>query len=191
MTINIFGWRLNIFKSIPKWEWIMGVLVLSGAALYALFRNRLSLFHAFETVKLKKYNIDHSFQDTLYFEVTIPKDSQTTAFHVQQKILKALHSVYLDPIEEPHAFSRHFFFFQKWYRWWKVHRNLRAFFTFQIWAQYPYISFQFVIPKACFDTIEKAIFNAYSNAEITMLNTTKILSEVAKFQKSYFAYVQN
>ncbi|HEX9503343.1 MAG TPA: DUF87 domain-containing protein [Patescibacteria group bacterium] len=190
MTINIFGWRLNIFKSIPKWEWIIGVLVLSGAALYALFRNRLSLFHAFETVKLKKYNIDHSFQDTLYFEVTIPKDSQTTAFHVQQKILKALHSVYLDPIEEPHAFSRHFFFFQKWYRWWKVHRNLRAFFTFQIWAQYPYISFRLVIPKACFDSIEKAIFNAYSNAEITMLNTTKILSEVAKFQKSYFAYGQ-
>ncbi len=60
----------------------------------------------------------------------------------------------------------------------------------QIWAQYPYISFRLQIPIAFFQRVEKAIFNAYPNAEITMLDKAKVLAEVAKSQKSYLSYGQ-
>ena len=153
---------------------------------------RLDIFHAFETFKLKKkYWEAQSQAGTLYFEITIPKNSQTTAFQVQQKILKALHSVYPDPIKGPHQFSKGFYLFQKMFRSWKVRRAKQVFFTMQVWAQYPYISFRLQIPKAFFQRVEKAVFNAYPNAEITMLDKTAVLAEVTKYQKSYLSYGQS
>ncbi len=196
MAQNIgYSLWLNIVKSIPRWEWITGGLIVCGAiflfCLYELFsKNQLSIFHAFEKIKIKKKDLEKALQDTLYFEITIPKDSQTSAFQVQQKILKAFHSIYSDPIEGPHGFSPRFYFFQKMFRLWKVRRAKQVFFTMQIWSQYPYISFRLVSPKAYFHRIEKAIFNAYPNAEITMLDTDATLREVAKFQKSYLSYGQ-
>lgn len=184
---------LNMVKSIPQWEWTAGVSLIAGAILlfcfYNIFsKNQLSIFHAFEKIKIKKNDLEKALLDTLYFELTIPKDSHTTAFQVQQKILKALHSIYADPIEGPHAFSGNFYFFQKAYRLWKVFRARQVFFTMQIWSQYPYISFRLVCPKSYFHRIEKAIFNAYPNAEITMLDREETFAEITKFQKSYLSY---
>lgn len=186
---------LETVRGIRKWEWATGIMAFCGAIflfslskIFALYE--LDLFHAFEKVKIKKKDLDRTSRDVLYFEITIPKDSQTTAFQIQQKILKAFHSVYSDPIEGPHKFSRAFYFFQKLYRHWKVVRARQVFFTMQVWAQYPYISFRLQIPIAFFQRVEKAIFNAYPNAEITMLDKGKVLAEVAKSQKSYLSYGQ-
>ncbi len=194
---NNIGYQLwlETVKKIPTWEWTTGVLTFCGAiflfSLYQLFSlYKLDIFHAFEKVKIKKKDLDRASRDVLYFEITIPKDSQTTAFQIQQKILKAFHSVYEDLIEGPHEFSRYFYFFQKFYRHWKVARARQVFFTMQVWAQYPYISFRLQIPKAFFQRVEKAIFNAYPNAEITILDKGKVLAEVAKSQKSYLSYGQ-
>ncbi len=194
MAHNIgYSLWLDTVKSIPEWEWTAGVSIVAGAillfCLYELFsKNRVSIFHAFERVRIKKKDLAKALADTVYFEITIPKDSHTTAFQVQQKILKAFHSIYTDPIEGPHGFSKNFYFFQKLYRIWKVYRARQVFFTMQIWAQYPYISFRLVCPKNYFHRIEKAIFNAYPNAEIAMLDRNVILSEIGKLEKSYLAY---
>ena len=187
---------LEAVKKIPSWEWTAGILTLCGAiflfAVYQIFLlYELDIFHAFEKIKLKQKDLDAQANDTLYFEITIPKNSQTTAFQIQQKILKAFHSVYSDPIEGPHEFSNLFYFFQKLFRYWKVRRAKQSFFTMQVWAQYPYISLRLSIPKAFFQRVEKAIFNAYPNAEITMLEKSAVLAEVAKHQKSYLSYGQS
>ncbi|MCL5667162.1 MAG: ATP-binding protein [Patescibacteria group bacterium] len=194
---NNIGYQLwlETVRKIPTWEWTTGILTLCGTiflfSLYQLFSlYRLDIFHAFEKIKIKNKDLDKEFPKTLYFEITIPKDSQTTAFQIQQKILKAFHSVYQDPIEGPHQFSRYFYFFQKLYRHWKVALAKQVFFTMQVWAQYPYISFRLQIPIAFFQRMEKAIFNAYPNAEITMLDKDAVLAEVAKYQKSYLSYGQ-
>ncbi len=149
------------------------------------------MFHAFETIKIKKREVDKSLLDTVYIEIIIPRESQATAFQIQQKILKAFHSVYHDPIEGAHSFSRLFYFFQKMYRRWKVDRSKHVFFTMQIFAQYPSISFRLNIPKPYFDRIEKAIFNAYPNAEITTVDKAVIANDLLKFQKSYLSYGQS
>jgi hypothetical protein len=196
MTYNIgYSLWLETVHKIPVWEWAGGIMTFCGAiflfALYQLFiLYKLDIFHAFETIKIKKNDLDRASKDALYFEITIPKDSQTTAFQIQQKILKAFHSVYTDPIEGPHEFSHYFYFFQKLYRWWKVKKAKQVFFTMQVWGQYPYISFRLTIPIAFFQRVEKAIFNAYPNAEITMLDKQVVLAEVAKSQKSYLSYGQ-
>lgn len=194
MNNNIgYSLWLDMFKQIPKWELTVGILTLGLAifffCLYALLRKyQISLFHAFEKIKIKKKDLDISLLDTIYIEITIPKNSQATAFQIQQKILKAFHSIYKDPIEGHHEFSNLFYFFQKWYRSWKIKRTMQVFFTMQIFAQYPYISFRLNIPKSYFDRIEKAIFNAYANAEITILDKDIITKEISKFQKSYLSY---
>ncbi len=147
--------------------------------------------HAFEKIKLRKKDLEAEFKDSLYFEITIPKNSQTTAFQVQQKILKAFHSIYQDPVEGAHNFSTTFsliYFFQKLWRHWKVKRSKQVFFSMQIWAQHPYISFRLQVPGADFGRIEKAIFNAYPNAEITMLEKSKALEEIKQFPQGFLSY---
>ncbi len=194
MAQNIgYSLWLDAIKSIPRWEWIAGVSIVAGAIiLFCLYlilsKYQLSIFHAFEKIKIKKKDLTKALQDTTYFEIIIPKDSHTTAFQVQQKILKAFHSIYADPIEGPHGFSPYFYFFQKLYRVWKVHRARQVYFTLQIWSQYPYISFRLLCPRGYFPRIEKAIFNAYPNAEIAMLDSASIFKEVARFEKSYLSY---
>ncbi len=116
-------------QSIPLWEFgiaglafVFGLLFLffsSGAA----WMHRLGIFHAFETLRMRKKDIDKEFEDTSYIEITIPKNLETKAFQIQQKIFKALHSVYSDPIAGQHNFSKAFYLFQKWYRLWKVTRS--------------------------------------------------------------------
>lgn len=186
----------EMVRKIPLWELVTALIVLgSGLFIYLMYElfvlNQLNIFHAFEKIKIKKKDLETELPNTVYFEITIPKDSQTTAFQVQQKILKAFHSVYTDPIEGQHGFTKTFYFFQKLYRAWKVERAKQSFFTMQIWAQYPYISFRLNVPKAFFQRVEKAIFNAYPNAEITMLDKAVVLEEVKKFQKSYLSYGQS
>src|SRR5579863_6256275 len=116
---NPIGYQLWLeeVKKIPSWEWTAGILTFCGAiflfSLYQLFSlYRLDIFHAFEKIKIKRKDLDKELGGTLYFEIIIPKDSQTTAFQIQQKILKALHSVYQDPIEGPHEFSSALYFLQ-------------------------------------------------------------------------------
>lgn len=195
MAHNIgYNLWLEAIKSIPSWEWIAGTIIVGSAIiiflLFVFLSHKFSIFHAFEKIKIKRKDLEKAQGNNLYFEVTIPKDSQTTAFQVQQKILKAFHSIYVDPIEGSHGFSKHFYLFQKVYRLWKVRKATQVFFTMQIWAQYPYISFRLVSPKAYFDRIEKAIFNAYPNAEITMLSPENIINEITKFNSSYLCYGQ-
>jgi hypothetical protein len=187
---------LNMIKKIPTWELFVGIFFVGFAllvtGLYWIIRiYQVPLFHAFEKIKLKKKDIDQALANTRCIEVTIPKNSQATAFQVQQKILKAFHSIYTDPIEGPHNFSRTFYFFQKLYRLWKVSHTRQIFFTMQMWAQYPHISFRLFIPTTHFDRIEKAIFNAYPHAEITMIDKTSVVEEISKFQKSYLSYGQS
>lgn len=195
---NPIGYQLwlDLMHSIPRWELVAGMsffaFILVSIALYQLFKiYQLDIFHAFERIKLREKDIERATEQSMYLEITIPKNSQVTAFQVQQKILKALHSVYPDPVEGAHAFKPHFYFFQKLYRLWKVFRRPQVFFTLQIWAQYPSISCRLAIPSAYFDRIEKAIFNAYPNAEIALIDQSTLITEVSKFQKSYLAYGQS
>lgn len=196
--VNKIGYILwlDTIKKIPAWELMAGSFCLGAVivvfCIYIILKtNRDRIFHAFESIKLKQKYIDRALADTIYIEVTIPKNSQTTAFQIQQKILKALHSIYTDPIRGAHKFSPHFYFFQKVYRLWKVYRTHQVFFTLQIWAQYPFISFRLNVPKTYFHRIEKAIFNAYPNAEISMVDKAVILRDVATSQKSYLSYGQS
>ncbi len=193
MATNIgYSLWLDIVKRIPFWERSIGVFTLACAffvlLLYKVLTKNEYIFHAFEKIKLKRRDLDKALLHTLYFEITIPKDSQATAFQIQQKILKSFHSVYSDPIAGPHNFSRRIYFFQKLYRIWKVYRAKQVFFTMQIWAQYPYTSFRLSVPHGSFNRIKKAIFNAYPNAEISMLKQLDMIAEVSKFQKSYLSY---
>ena len=187
---------LQILQKIPKWELTLGIILLSvsilSAIIYGIMRiHRVRIFHSFEKIKLKQRDLERSFKDTEYVEITIPKNSQVTAFQVQQKILKAFHSTYGDPIEGAHAFQPIWYFFQKMFRLWKVSRAKQTFFTMQIWAQYPFISLRLNIPTKHFDRLEKAIFNAYSNAEITHLDKDKVMQDIAPFHKSYLSYGQS
>lgn len=188
-----FALWLDMVKRIPKWEFMTGTLFLLLLLFFFGLYQFLKLyhdpiFHAFEKIKIKKKDLDRTIADSMAIEITIPKNSQVTAFQVQQKILKALHAVYRDPIDGPHAFSSHLYFFQKLFRLWKVYRAKQIFFTLQIWAQYPYISFRLFLPRTYFDRIEKAIFNAYPNAEITIIDQAFLLQEVSKHHKSYLSY---
>jgi hypothetical protein len=186
---------LQMIKQIPTWVLVVGMVfvgaVVLTSILYGIMRiYQVRIFHAFEKLKLKQKDWDRAFKDTQYIEITIPKNSQVTAFQVQQKILKAFHSTFVDPIEGAHAFSPTWYFFQKFFRLWKVSRTKQIFFTMQIWAQYPFISFRLHIPGSHFDRIEKAIFNAYPNAEITHLDKQKVLADITPFHKSYLSYGQ-
>jgi DNA helicase HerA-like ATPase len=187
---------LQMIKKIPSWELIIVITLLAsviffGAVFIFTRIHRERIFHAFEKSKLKRKDLDRAFDDAQYVEITIPKNSQATAFQVQQKILKAFHSTFADPIEGAHGFSPIWYFFQKMFRLWKVSRARQVFFTMQIWAQYPFISFRLNIPTAHFERIEKAIFNAYPNAEINHLDKSKVLSDIAPFHKSYLSYGQS
>ena len=119
---------------------------------------QVRIFHSFEKLKLKDKDLDRSVKDTQYVEITIPKNSQVKAFEVQQKILKAFHSTYADPIEGAHTFKPMWYFFQKMFRLWKIYRARQIFFTMQIWAQYPFISFRLNIPPEHFDRIDPSAF---------------------------------
>ncbi len=184
---------VEMIQKIPRWELTLGVvflgLIVLGICFYWIIRIfQLKIFHAFEKIKLKPKDLDRSFEDARYIEIIIPKNSQATAFQVQQKILKAIHSTYIDPVEGPHEFSRTWYFFQKMWRLWKVYRSRQVFFGLQIWAQYPFVSFRLNIPSEYFDRIEKAIFNAYSNAEIIDLDKSKVVEEISKHHKSFLSY---
>ncbi len=195
-SIDYFSLWRDMVTHIPDWELTIGIIIIAFGLMFLFFLDgtwmqRLGIFHAFEKMRMKKKDIDKAFRDMTYIEITIPKDSQATAFQIQQKIFKSLHSVYLDSIEGQHNFSKTFYLFQKMYRFWKVSRSPRTFFTFQIFAQYPYISFRLNIPTYCFHRIEKAIFNAYPNAEIMMVDKEAITKELSKFHKNYLAYGQS
>ena len=187
---------LQAIKQIPSWEWTAGILTLCGAVflfslskLFVLYFG--DIFHAFEKIRIKKKDLDKELSNTLYFEITIPKDSQTTAFQIQQKILKAFHAIYIDPVEGAHNFSSLFnfiYFFQKLWRRGKVKRSQTVFFSMQIWAQHPFISFRLQVAKSDFARVEKAIFNAYPAAEITMLDKDEALEEISQFPEGFLAY---
>jgi hypothetical protein len=184
---------IEMIQKIPRWEWTLGIIFLCtfivGAVIYWIIKiYQLQIFHAFEKVKLKQKDLEHSFKDTRYIEIIIPKNSQATAFQVQQKILKAIHSTYIDPTEGPHNFSRPWYFFQKLFRLWRVYSSHQEFFGMQIWAQYPLVSFRLNIPSVHFTRIEKAIFNAYPNAEIIELNKDSVIQEISKHHKSFLSY---
>ncbi len=184
---------LDIFKKISPLEmavisifFYLVIFLFSLLQIFFLYRD--NIFHAFENLKIKLS--DFIKQDNLYIEITIPKDSETTAFQIQQKLLKTFHSVYKDPIDGKHGFSQSFYFFQKLFKFVKVRRAKQFFFNLQIWAEYPYISFRLRLPKAFFERLEKAIFNAYPNAEISLIEEPKVLAEISKYQKSYLSYGQ-
>lgn len=145
---------------------------------------------AFQRIKFKTKDIERALNNSLYLEITLPKNSQATAFQIQQKILKTLHSIYVDPVEGLHGFSPLGYFFQKLYRFLKVYFSRKVFFTMQIWGQYPDISFRLNIPSAYYDRIEKAIYNAYPGAEITTLGQNDLLSEIQKYPDSFVSYGQ-
>lgn len=188
-------WLQTIHK-IPTWELTIGIIFFGGLIFFAIFYGivriyQVRIFHSFEKLRLRYKDLDRSLKNTEYVEITIPKNSQVTAFQVQQKILKAFHSTYADPIEGAHTFKPTWYFFQKMLRLWKVYRARQVFFAMQIWAQYPFISFRLNIPTEHFDRLEKAIFNAYPNAEITHIDKDKLLAEIAPFHKSYLSYGQS
>ena len=192
---NQVGYSLwvEMIHQIPDWELTLGIIFLSliilTICIYWIIRsNQLRIFHAFEKIKLKRKDIDRSLKDTKYIEIIIPKNSQATAFQVQQKILKSIHSTYIDPIEGSHSFSHTWYFFQKLFRLLKVYFTHQVFFGLQIWAQYPFVSFRLQIPSRYFERIEKAIFNAYSNAEIVDLDKQAVEAELAKHHKSFWCY---
>lgn len=121
--VTSFELWLDLVRGIPRWELVSGIaffaITFGSIGLYQFFKlYQLEIFHAFETIKLKEKEIERASLTSLYLEITIPKNSQVTAFQVQQKILKALHSIYPDPIEGAHAFKPHLYFFQKLYRLW-------------------------------------------------------------------------
>ncbi len=184
---------LNVMQKIPGWELTLGIIFLSlivfTICLYWIIRmNQMRIFHAFEKITFKRKDLDRSLKDTKYIEIIIPKNSQATAFQVQQKILKAIHSTYLDPIEGAHSFSRTWYFFQKLFRLIKIYFSRQVFFGLQIWAQYPFVSFRLNIPSVFVERIEKAIFNAYPNAEIVDLNPNTVMAELSKHHKSFLCY---
>ena len=192
---NYFLW-LDAIRRIPSWEFYVAVAAASVGLPILLFhdvvfKHKGGIARFFEKVRLKKKDLNKAILESAYIEITIPRDSQATAFQIQQKILKAFHSVYDDPIEGPHHFFRASYLFQKMYRIWKVCRARQVFFTMQIFAQYPYISFRLNVPKVHLERIEKAVWNAYPNAEISTVDKAAIAAELLKFQKSYLCYGQS
>lgn len=188
--------ELQIF-TVPHWTYILWLfcsivsfLFLLGFIATKIFG--LNLFHsAFQTIKLKQKEIDRSLHESICLEIIIPKSSQATAFQVQQKIFKTLHSVYSDPIEGVHAFSPTWYFFQKLYRFCKVTFSKKIFFTLQVFGEYPDISFRLNIPSAYYDRIEKALYDTYPGAEIIRIDKEAILKEIRSFPKSYLSYGQS
>jgi len=185
----------GLVNQMPAWERILsnigGSLLCLMVAYFIL--SKLGFFpkHAFEKIKLKKKDLNKWLGNTLYYEITIPKNSQATAFQIQQKILKAFHSIYQDPVEGAHKFSSLFkiiYYFQKLWRRGKVKRSQPVFFSMQIWAQHPFISFRLKVLETDFARVEKAIFNAYPTAEITMLDKDKTLEEIKQFPQGFLSY---
>ncbi len=202
---QLFGllWQLSFRQGHPQlftathWEFMLwlfsGIVVILFVTAFVLtkfFQFRL-FSSAFERIKFKKRGINRALRASTYLEITIPKNSQATAFQVQQKILKILHSVYDDPIEGTHNFSSLWYFFQKLYRFCKVYFSKKAFFTLQIWGQYPDISFRLNIPAAYYDRIEKALYSAYPGAEITVVGKDTLIQEIARYPKSFLSYGQS
>jgi len=95
MTKNIgYSLWLEMVRGIPMWEFTLGAVVVGGAIVFFLLycvlrRYQVNIFHAFEKKKIKQKDVDNASRDTAYIEITIPKNSQATAFQVQQKILRA------------------------------------------------------------------------------------------------------
>lgn len=185
--------HLQIF-TVPNWTYILWLfcssiffLILLGFIATKLFSLRL-FSSSFQTIKFKQKDISRSLNDILCLEVTIPKNSQVTAFQVQQKIFKTLHSVYLDPIDGTHSLSPTWHLFQKLYRFLKVSFSEKVFFTLQIFGQYPDICFRLNIPSAYYDRIEKALYDTYPGAEITRVDKDSLLPEILKYPKSYLSY---
>ncbi len=191
MTMGQIMWTYY-FSRMPFWENIAGWIGITILFFMFVF-DKLPGFnrHSFEKIKLKKKDLEAWLDTSLYFEITIPKNSQATAFQIQQKILKAFHAIYIDPVEGAHNFSSTFgfiYFFQKLWRIWKVKRSRQIFFSMQIWAQHPFISFRLQVPGKDFERVEKAIFNAYPSAEITMLDKDKALEELTEFPQGFLSY---
>lgn len=166
------------------------LLIIAGWIATKFFQFRL-FSSVFEKMKFKRRDVECALGDSLYLELTIPKNSQATAFQIQQKILKTLHSVYVDPIEGVHAFSPTWYFFQKLYRFIKVSFSKKVFFTMQILGQYPDIAFRLNIPSAYYDRIEKALYNAYPGAEINKVDKDNLVQEIEKYPNSYLSYGQS
>jgi DNA helicase HerA-like ATPase len=197
MTHNIYYplW-LDAVGCIPSWElYLAAVAACVGLLLLVfhdiIFKHKGGIARSFEKVRLKKKDLNKAILESAYIEITIPRDSQTTAFQIQQKILKAFHSIYNDPIKGPHHFFRALYIFQKMFRLWKVRRARQVFFTMQIFAEYPHISLRLNVPKVHLERIEKAVYNAYPNAEISMVDKAAIAANLLKFQKSYLCYGQS
>ncbi len=166
------------------------LLIIAGWIATKFFQFRL-FSSVFEKMKFKRRDVEHALHDSLYLELTIPKNSQATAFQIQQKILKTIHSVYIDPIEGVHAFSSTWYFFQKLYRFCKVYFSKKVFFIMQIWGQYPDIAFRLNIPSAYYDRIEKALYNAYPGAEISKVDKDNLAQEIEKYPNSFLSFGQS
>src|ERR1035437_2550983 len=92
---------LETVRRIPPWEFtVAGLSVLFGLAFFVLHdlagKRGLSIFRAFQSIKIKSRELDTAVKNSTYIEITIPRDSQASAFQIQQKILKAFHSAYSD-----------------------------------------------------------------------------------------------
>src|SRR5581483_2964718 len=81
---------LQMVKDIPIWAAstggsmaIIGFLALILLALVS--QDERFLFNALESMKLKRKEIKQELDDCVYLEITIPKNSQATAFQIQQK----------------------------------------------------------------------------------------------------------
>ena len=166
------------------------LIILIGWLLSNFFQFRL-FQGAFQKIRFKKKDLSRASRQSTYLEITIPKNSEATAFQVQQKILKTLHSVYADPIEGAHSFSPTWYFFQKLYRFCKVYFSKKVFFTMQVWGQYPDISFRLNIPVNYYDRIEKALYNAYPGSEINKVDKNILKQEIEKYPKSFLSYGQS
>jgi hypothetical protein len=71
---------LQIVQRIPTWELTVGIIFLSililSAIIYEIMRiYQVRIFHSFEKIKLKQKDLERSFKDTEYIEITIPKNS--------------------------------------------------------------------------------------------------------------------
>ena len=83
---------IDMVKGIPSWEFAVVGFSVSCALLLLLFYDigwmqKLGIFHAFEKIKIKRKDLERTAHDSTYIEITIPRDSQATAFQIQQKIL--------------------------------------------------------------------------------------------------------
>jgi hypothetical protein len=166
------------------------ILIIVGWIAAKFFQFRL-FGGAFEKIKFKQRDINRALSESMYLEITIPKNSQATAFQVQQKILKTLHSMYADPIDGVHAFSPTWYFFQKLFRFCKVVWSKKVFFTMQIWGEYPDISFRINIPAVYYDRLEKSLYNAYPGAEINTVDKNIMFEEISRYPKNYLSYGQS